>query len=113
LGVGFVPCFISFVTMGPTGVLAERARFQSDGRFVPAVADTYDIGITGGGANPRWRSLFCQFLNGEGDRALRVANQTNQAAAQAGTLGNAPVAGNPAFWIPVVVNGVNRSIPCW
>lgn len=47
------------------------------------------------------------------DRGLDFRNQTNQAAAAAGTLNNAPAAGDPAFWIPVVVNGVNRAVPAW
>lgn len=38
---------------------------------------------------------------------------TNGAAAQAGTLTNAPAAGNPTKWIPVVDNGVTRHIPAW
>jgi hypothetical protein len=38
---------------------------------------------------------------------------TNGAAAALGTLTNAPVAGNPTKWIPIVDNGVTRYIPCW
>ena len=38
---------------------------------------------------------------------------TNGAAAAAGTLTNAPVAGNPTKWIPIVDNGTTRYIPCW
>jgi hypothetical protein len=37
----------------------------------------------------------------------------NGAAAAAGTLTNAPVAGNPTKWIPIVDNGTTRYIPCW
>lgn len=47
------------------------------------------------------------------DRGLDFRNQTNQAAAAAGTLNNAPAAGDPAMWVPVVVNGVNRAVPAW
>jgi hypothetical protein len=35
------------------------------------------------------------------------------AAAAAGTLANAPVAGNPTKWIPVDDNGTTRYIPAW
>jgi hypothetical protein len=37
----------------------------------------------------------------------------NGAAAAAGTLGNAPVAGNPTKWVPINDNGVVRYIPAW
>ena len=37
----------------------------------------------------------------------------NNAAAAAGTLTNAPAAGNPTKWIKFDDNGVTRSIPCW
>lgn len=33
--------------------------------------------------------------------------------AAAGTLLNAPVAGNPTKWIPINDNGVTRYIPVW
>jgi len=38
---------------------------------------------------------------------------TNGAAAAAGTLTNAPVAGNPTKWIPISDNGTTRYIPAW
>ena len=41
------------------------------------------------------------------------ATLTNGAAAAAGTLTNAPVAGNPTKWVPISDNGVTRYIPCW
>lgn len=37
----------------------------------------------------------------------------NGAAAAAGTLNNAPAAGNPTKWIPISDNGVTRHIPAW
>ena len=38
---------------------------------------------------------------------------TNGAASGAGTLTNAPAAGNPTKWIPVNDNGTTRYIPAW
>ncbi len=38
---------------------------------------------------------------------------TNGAAAAAGTLTNAPAAGNPTKWIPIDDNGTTRYIPAW
>lgn len=38
---------------------------------------------------------------------------TNAAGAAAGTLGNAPAAGNPTKWIQIDDNGTIRKIPTW
>lgn len=38
---------------------------------------------------------------------------TNGAGAATGTLNNAPVAGNPTKWIPIVDGGTTRYIPAW
>jgi len=38
---------------------------------------------------------------------------TDGAGASAGTLANAPSAGNPAEWIPITFNGNTRYIPAW
>lgn len=38
---------------------------------------------------------------------------TDGAAAQAGTLTNAPAAGNPTKWIPINDNGTTRYLPAW
>lgn len=40
-------------------------------------------------------------------------NLADGAGAAAGTLTNAPVAGNPTKWIPIDDNGVTRFIPAW
>lgn len=58
-------------------------------------------------------SLFAGNVTLSADRALRFSNQTDQAAASTGTLTNAPAAGDPAIWVPIVVNGTNRSFPAW
>lgn len=47
------------------------------------------------------------------DRGDTYSNQTSAAGAAAGTLNNAPAAGNPAFWLKIVINGTNHAIPCW
>lgn len=38
---------------------------------------------------------------------------TNGAAANTGTLTNAPSVGNPTKWIPINDNGTTRHIPAW
>lgn len=40
-------------------------------------------------------------------------NYANNAAANVGTLNNAPAAGNPTKWIPINDNGTIRNIPAW
>lgn len=49
----------------------------------------------------------------DGNSNFRLTSQTNGAASSTATLTNAPSAGNPTFWIPVLVNGVTRFIPAW
>lgn len=50
---------------------------------------------------------------GAGAASLRFNGLTSGAGANAGTLGNAPSAGNPSFWLPVSIAGAIRYIPCW
>lgn len=47
------------------------------------------------------------------NKGLWFANQVDGAGGAAGTLTNAPTAGDPAFWLPVRVNGTDYFIPCW
>ena len=47
------------------------------------------------------------------NNAFQLANQTDGSAAQTATMTNAPVAGNPAIWVPIMVNGVQRHIAAW
>lgn len=97
------------IFFSPGGVLRWEMTTVT-GAFVAVT----DIGVDIGTAIHRVANLFLGVsLLLSGDRGLVISNQTNQAGAGAGTLGNAPAAGNPTFWLPVVVNGVNRAIPCW
>lgn len=50
---------------------------------------------------------------GTGTLHKTSVNLTNGAAAAAGTLLNAPVAGNPTKWVPIDDNGTIRYIPTW
>jgi hypothetical protein len=76
------------------------------------------ITITGGGvifaapdiAQP---NITLTGFGGAGQSALAMTNLTNGAAANAATLLNAPAAGDPAFWVPIRINGVNRHVPVW
>lgn len=45
--------------------------------------------------------------------AVVMANQTSGPGAGAGTLANAPSAGDPDFWLPISINGTAHWIPAW
>ena len=47
------------------------------------------------------------------NQGLRINGQTSGAGASAGTLSNAPSAGDPSFWLPINIAGALRWIPCW
>ncbi len=50
---------------------------------------------------------------GAATASLRLNGLTSGAAANTGTLTNAPSVGNPTFWIPVNIAGAVRYIPAW
>lgn len=70
---------------------------------------TPDIGV----ANGTSLVLTGDITTGTGTLHKTTVNLTNGAAAAAGTLLNAPAAGNPTKWIPVDDNGIIRYIPAW
>lgn len=47
------------------------------------------------------------------DRAVRFNNQTSAAAANVGTLNNAPAAGDPGYWLKINIDGTNYALPAW
>jgi hypothetical protein len=90
--------------------------FRSDAPYVCDTSINPDGGSLFVGSGTTCSVKMC--LNG----ALKVSSATmiasatsftNGAAAAAGTLLNAPVAGNPTKWIPVDDNGTTRYIPTW
>lgn len=50
---------------------------------------------------------------GAGQASIRLNGLTNGAGVAAGTLANAPSAGDPSFWIPISIGGLARFIPAW
>lgn len=52
-------------------------------------------------------------VNAAGQLSNATTAYTNNAAAAAATILNAPVAGNPTKWIPINDNGTIRNIPAW
>jgi hypothetical protein len=72
-----------------------------------------DIGASG--AN-RPRNIFVAGNVTIGDAAALVKSSVamnNGAGAGAGTILNAPAAGNPTKWIPINDNGTTRYVPAW
>lgn len=83
-------------------VLARKLTFTAD--------NTKDIGSTGA-ARPRTIYVGTSIVL-QADNALVMSAQVDKAAAGAGTLLNAPQAGNPT-WIGLNRNGVSGAIPWW
>lgn len=94
LGDGAVSSAVDQITLG-RGVLVE---------VVPGADGTVTLGSAARG----WEAVFVS-----ADNSYRASGQTSGAGASLGTLTNAPSAGNPAFWLRVVINGVNHFIPAW
>jgi hypothetical protein len=66
---------------------------------------TYNMGISSSGE---------VFIPTDGTHLLKTtAAITSGAGSSAGTLTNAPAAGNPAVWIPITINGTTYYIPAW
>lgn len=108
------------MVVGTTGAANTRLRTSgtdrwivgtTNGDFVANTDNATDIGATGAS---RPRSIYVgTSIQIEANQGLRLTNQVDGAAAAAGTLGNAPSAGDPAFWIPITLNGNTRYIPAW
>lgn len=64
------------------------------------------VSITGG-------VVSAQLRNNQSVLLETTVTLTNGAAAAAGTLSNAPVAGNPTKWVGINDNGTTRYIPAW
>lgn len=89
----------------------NRWVINTSGNFTGASDNTFSLGETGAG---RPSTLFLgTSLQIEANNGFKLTNQVSTAAAQVATLTNGPVAGNPAFWVPIVVNGTTRSFPVW
>jgi hypothetical protein len=70
-------------------------------------------GNTGGGTLGARQVIIDGTGFGAGVASLRLNGLTSGAAAAAGTLLNAPAAGDPAFWIPISIAGTVRYVPAW
>ena len=105
------------VTGGSSGTAGGPAvAFQ----FGVGTAITQGIGgyssVAGGAFDRRltiYSGSYDLLLGGAGGYVVDFFTPTDGAAAQVGTLNNAPSAGNPTYWLKVKVAGNVRYIPCW
>lgn len=91
--------------------------------FVLAYGGTLSQGLGGyssllGGAFDQRMTLYSAAFDmviGHASNSYCVdfVNPADGAAAQTGTLTNAPSAGNPAYWLKIKIAGSARYIPCW
>jgi hypothetical protein len=58
-------------------------------------------------------AITADLTNNTGNLIDSSVGLTNGAGASAGTLTNAPTAGNPTKWVPIDDNGTTRYIPAW
>lgn len=58
-------------------------------------------------------TIITPTINGATTLLKTSTTLANGAAAAAGTLLNAPAAGNPTKWVPIDDNGTTRYIPTW
>lgn len=115
--VGALGTRLSFSTTAlGAAVLSERWQMLAPGHFVAVDDNAVDIGLVAG-SRPRsgffGTSVIAPLMQVTGDGGMEFTNQTDGAGVGAGTLTNAPTAGDPALWIPVEVNGSTHFIPAW
>lgn len=90
----------------------SRWDMVSTGHILAFADNAYDIGASGA---TRPRNLFLAGGITTGATILHTtsATLTDNAGGGAGTIGNAPSAGDPTKWIAINDNGTPRYIPTW
>ncbi|VVE59459.1 hypothetical protein PIN31009_05542 [Pandoraea iniqua] len=103
------------VTTGPTSDPAFSNKADLiNGTVQGCTVTTGTIDNTPIGATVPASGAFSSVTAGEAARLMSTSvSLANAAGAAAGTLTNAPVAGNPTKWITINDNGVARRIPSW
>lgn len=92
---------------------SRRWQIPSSGNFIAAVDNSCTIGLAGASRPAGIYLGSTGITHGATTLLTTSVALTNGAGASAGTLANAPVAGNPTKWVPINDNGVTRYIPCW
>jgi hypothetical protein len=100
------------IAAGSVTLIAPRATGNAaGGDFVFQTGAVQASGTTSQPATTQFTILSS--AGGAGVPNLRIDNVTTGAGAGAGTLTNAPTAGDPTFWLPININGTVLYIPCW
>jgi hypothetical protein len=89
----------------------ERMLINTSGQVTPNGDNTQNFGS----GSLRWATIFANGVTISSATAMLTSSvsMNDGAAAAAGTLLNAPAAGNPTKWIPFNDNGTTRYIPAW
>lgn len=98
---------------GPVQFGAIRLRSGGGSAIDQLVVDAFSVSFPSNAVSFTAIAAFSAGLSIAANNGLKLTGQASGAGAGAGTLSNAPSAGDPAFWLPVTINGVNRFIPCW
>lgn len=85
-------------------IIAALAAISALGDMSSQMAN--NVAITGG-------NITANLKNNQTNLLESTVTLTNGAAAAAGTLSNAPVAGNPTKWVAINDNGTLRYVPAW
>ena len=98
----------SSTTSPGAGVLSIAATTASTSTTTGALVVSGGVGVAGAiyGGGVIYSSAATFMIGSK-------TTYNNGAAAAAGTLLNAPAAGNPTKWIPVDDNGTTRYVPAW
>lgn len=131
LGVGqAAPTSADYVAVMGSGsgrqyVIADGGSSGTSGGpgFVLAYGGTVSQGFGGyssllGGAFDQRLTLYSAGFDlvighASNSNVVDFVNPADGAAAQTGTLTNAPSAGNPSYWLKIKISGNVRYIPCW
>lgn len=79
-------------------------------RISASAAEVFDVV---GDSNALCDMNGLNFISSSGFMARTSSAYGNGAAAAAATLTNAPVAGNPTKWVPIIDGATTRYIPAW
>lgn len=95
---------VSFGTVTGTGMWggSTTLNFSTNGTNAIAISSTQNVTFTGTITKPGGASLI-----------ITSTALTDGAGAGAGTITNAPSAGNPTKWIGINDNGTTRYVPAW
>jgi len=103
----------TFLRAAASGTIADIAFADSAGTVMVKIkSGAIVLGGTDPGGSDLLRIGGALTINSTRIMSTKTSF-TNGAAAAAGTLANAPAAGNPTKWIPIDDNGTTRHIPAW